>query len=85
MMNLGAVHPEGGREQGEAGEMDGFRGGLMEAASTASSDCNLALLKVAAVRLGVSVRTLYRVIGEGDLALVRIRGCSCVEEGELQN
>jgi len=55
----------------------------MEAASPANSDCNLVRLKVAAVRLGVSVRTLYRIIAEGGLALVRIRGCSCLKEADL--
>jgi excisionase family DNA binding protein len=59
--------------------------GLMDAASTAISYCNLVRVKVAAVRLGVSVRTLYRIIAEGGLPLVHIRGCSCLKEGDLQN
>jgi excisionase family DNA binding protein len=55
----------------------------MEAATTANSECNLVRLKVAAARLGVSVRTVYRIIAEGGLALVRIRGCSCLKEADL--
>ena len=42
-------------------------------------------LKVAAARLGVSVRTVYRIIAEGGLKLVHIRGCACVSENELVN
>jgi excisionase family DNA binding protein len=40
-------------------------------------------MKAAAVRLGVSVRTLYRIIAEGGLPLVHIRGCSCLREADL--
>jgi excisionase family DNA binding protein len=42
-------------------------------------------IKTAAARLGVSVRTLYREIADGKLRVVRYRGCSCIEESELQN
>jgi excisionase family DNA binding protein len=42
-------------------------------------------LKVAASRLGVSVRTVYRIIAEGGLKLVHIRGCACISESELVN
>lgn len=42
-------------------------------------------VKAAAVRLGVSVRTVYRDIADGKLRLVHVRGCSCIEESELQN
>jgi excisionase family DNA binding protein len=57
----------------------------MNAAGTANPDFNLVRLKVAAVRLGVSVRTLYRIVAEGGLPLVHIRGCSCLKEADLQN
>jgi excisionase family DNA binding protein len=40
-------------------------------------------MKAAAARLGVSVRTVYRVIAEGGLTLVRIRGCACIAEHDL--
>ena len=56
----------------------------MQAANTANSECKLVRLKVAAVLLGVSVRTLYRIIAEGGLALVRIRGCSCLKEADSE-
>jgi len=42
-------------------------------------------LKAAAARLGVSVRTLYRDVADGKLTLVHVRGCSCIEETELEN
>jgi len=42
-------------------------------------------LKAVAARLGVSVRTVYRIIAEGGLSLVHVRGCACIEESELQN
>jgi excisionase family DNA binding protein len=42
-------------------------------------------LKPAAGRLGVSVRTLYRDIADGKLTLVHVRGCSCIEESDLEN
>jgi excisionase family DNA binding protein len=42
-------------------------------------------MKTAAARLGVSVRTLYREIADGKLRVVHFRGCSCIEESELQN
>jgi len=31
------------------------------------------------------VRTVYRIIAEGGLSLVHVRGCACIEESELQN
>ena len=40
-------------------------------------------LKGAAAWLGVSVRTLYRIIAEGGLHLVHIRGCSCLKLCDL--
>lgn len=57
----------------------------MQTASTANSDGNLVRIKVAAVRLGVSVRTLYRIIAEGGLCVVHVRGCSCLKEADLQD
>ena len=57
----------------------------MDAAGTANSDFNLVRLKVAAARLGVNVRTLYRIIAEGGLHLVHIRGCSCLKEADLRD
>jgi excisionase family DNA binding protein len=57
----------------------------MDAVSTANSDFNLVRLKVAAVRLGVSVRTLYRIIADGGLRLVHVRGCSCLKQADLQD
>jgi|GEM_PF-5446385 len=45
----------------------------------------LVRLKVAAARLGVSVRTVYRIIAEGGLRLVHVRGCACVYENDLVN
>jgi excisionase family DNA binding protein len=42
-------------------------------------------IKTAAARLGVSVRTLYREIADGKLRIVHYRGCSCIEESELQS
>jgi excisionase family DNA binding protein len=42
-------------------------------------------MKAAASRLGVSVRTVYRVIAEGGLTLVRVRGCACIAENDLTN
>ena len=55
----------------------------MNPASKGNSDSNLVRIKVAAVRMGVSVRTVYRIIAEGGLPLVHIRGCSCLKEGDL--
>ncbi len=40
-------------------------------------------LREAAARLGVSVRTLYRLFATHDLSLLHVRGCSCVAESEL--
>ena len=45
---------------------------------------NLVRIKEAAGRFGVSVRTLYRVIAEGGLTVVHVRGCACIEETELR-
>ena len=55
----------------------------MATLNTTGSDSNLVRLKGAAARLGISVRTLYRIIAEGGLPLVRIRGCSCLKEADL--
>lgn len=58
----------------------------MDASTTTISDFNpvrTVRMRVAAVRLGVSVRTLYRIIAEGGLSLVHVRGCSCLEEADL--
>jgi excisionase family DNA binding protein len=55
----------------------------MNAPSTTNSDSNLVRFKGAAARLGVSVRTLYRIVAEGGLPLVHIRGCSCLKEADL--
>jgi excisionase family DNA binding protein len=55
----------------------------MDAPNPTNLDCNLVRLKGAAARLGVSVRTLYRIIREGGLPLVHIRGCSCLKESDL--
>jgi excisionase family DNA binding protein len=55
----------------------------MEAANAVVSECSLVRVKVAAARLGVSVRTVYRVVAEGGLSLVHIRGCSCLKESDL--
>lgn len=49
-----------------------------------NSESNLVRLKVAAGRLGVSVRTLYRIIADGDLRLVHVRNCACLKEADLQ-
>ncbi len=40
-------------------------------------------LKAAAARLGVSVRTVYRLVAEGQLPLVHVRSCSCLKEADL--
>jgi excisionase family DNA binding protein len=53
-------------------DMDGF-----------GNSGRLVRLKAAAARLGVSVRTLYRIIAEDGLSLVHIRGCSCLKEADL--
>jgi excisionase family DNA binding protein len=42
-------------------------------------------LKAVASRLGVSVRTVYRIIAEGGLRLLHVRGCACIEESDLKN
>ncbi len=58
---------------------------VVKGASMANSDCNLVRVTVAAGRLGVHVRTLYRVIAQGELRLVHVRGCSCIAESDLVN
>jgi excisionase family DNA binding protein len=55
----------------------------MKPTGTRSPD--LMRVKVAAARLGVHVRTLYRVIAQGELSLVHVRGCSCIAENDLVN
>jgi excisionase family DNA binding protein len=59
-------------------------GGLMEASNNNLGVPVLVRIKVAAARFGVSVRTLYRDIADGELSIVHVRGCSCIEESELQ-
>jgi len=56
---------------------------VVERESEGNAESKLVRLKGAAARLGVSVRTLYRIIAEGGLPLVHIRGCSCLKEGDL--
>jgi excisionase family DNA binding protein len=41
-------------------------------------------MKEVALRLGVSVRTLYRIVAEGKLHIVRVRRCACIAEGDLR-
>jgi|GEM_PF-1706197 len=73
---------EGQGEQTEAREMDGPRGGFVSVGSSAS---NLARLKVAEGRFGVSVRRRYRIIAAGDLQLVHVRDCACLKEADWQD
>ena len=40
-------------------------------------------VKPAAERLGVSVRTLYRIVADGKLRIIRVRSCACISEVEL--
>jgi len=56
---------------------------MMDVAIIANLDPKLVCMKVAALRLGVSVRTLYRIIAEGGLLLVHIRGCSRLKDADL--
>jgi excisionase family DNA binding protein len=58
---------------------------VMRLPEIAKAQGGLLRLKVAAARLGVSVRTVYRIISEGGLKLVHIRGCACISENELVN
>ena len=58
---------------------------VMRSPEIAESVGGLLRLKAAAARLGVSVRTVYRIIAEGGLKLVHIRGCACISENELVN
>ncbi len=51
----------------------------------AASLGGLIRLRVAASRLGVSVRTVYRIVAEGGLRLVHVRGCACIAESDLRN
>jgi excisionase family DNA binding protein len=60
-------------------------GGLMETSIINVGVPVSVRIKTAAARLGVSVRTLYRDIADGKLRIVHVRGCSCIEESELQN
>ena len=53
----------------------------METITTKGPD--LVRLKVVAGRLGVNIRTLYRVIAQGELCVVHVRGCSCIAEIDL--
>jgi excisionase family DNA binding protein len=55
----------------------------MEPATRRNTEVNLVRVKTAAGRLGVSERTVYRIIAEGGLSLVRVRGCSCLKESDL--
>ena len=57
----------------------------METSSINFGVATLVRVKAAAARLGVSVRTVYRDVADGKLRLVHVRGCSCIEERELQN
>ena len=59
--------------------------GVMKLPEFAVSLGGLIRLKVAAARLGVSVRTVYRIIADGGLKLAHIRGCACISENELVN
>jgi excisionase family DNA binding protein len=58
---------------------------VMRLPEVAKAQGGLLRLKVAAARLGVSVRTVYRIIADGGLKLVHIRGCACISENELVN
>jgi len=40
-------------------------------------------VRKAAERLGVSVRTLYRIVAQGHLRIVRVRNCACISEADL--
>ena len=42
-------------------------------------------VREAAQRLGVSVRTLYRIVADGHLRIVHVRGCACICESELDD
>ena len=57
----------------------------MKLPEIAASLGGLIRLKIAAARLGVSVRTVYRIIAEGGLNLVHVRGCACIAENDLVN
>lgn len=41
-------------------------------------------VKEAASRLGVSARTVWRLIAEGELPIVHVRKCACVSEVDLE-
>lgn len=47
------------------------------------SPTKLLRLKEAAKILGISVRTLYRIIADGHLTRVHVRGCSCIPSSQL--
>jgi excisionase family DNA binding protein len=58
---------------------------MLEQDSSDGKGQGLLRMKAAAARLGVSVRTVYRVIADGGLTLVRVRGCACIAENDLTN
>lgn len=41
-------------------------------------------LRAAAEMLGVSLRTLYRIVADGQLRIVRVRGCACIASTQLE-
>ena len=41
-------------------------------------------LRDAAGVLAVSLRTLYRIIGDGHLKIIKVRGCACIARSELE-
>lgn len=65
--------------------MDGLGRRLMETSGNHDGGGALIRVKAAAAQLGVSVRTLYRIIAENELTLVHVRGCSCIEESDLRD
>jgi excisionase family DNA binding protein len=42
-------------------------------------------IKAVAARLGVSPRTVYRLVAEGQLKILHVRGCACIEERGVQD
>ena len=56
---------------------------MLEEENTDGKGQGLLRMKAAAARLGVSVRTVYRVIAEGGLTPIHIRGCACIAESDL--
>jgi excisionase family DNA binding protein len=57
----------------------------METSGNHLGDPGLIRLKAAAALLGISVRTLYRIIAEKKLPVVHVRSCSCIEESDLRD